>query len=44
MVSNNGDGKRILLEIGINKENEVIVGGDLNNKTLLYHLIASAIR
>ena len=33
-----------LFNIGLNKENIVMVSGDLNNKKLCYHLLAEAIK
>ncbi len=35
---------KILFTIGVNKDNVVMVGGDLNNKKLCYHLLAEAIK
>ena len=35
---------KVLFTIGVNKEDMVMVSGDLNNKKLCYHLLAEAIK
>lgn len=35
---------KVLLTISVNKDDVVMVSGDLNNKKLCYHLLAEAIK
>jgi len=43
-MNNNGSEVKVLFTIGINKDNVVMISGDLNNKKLCYHLLAEAIK
>ena len=45
-MSDNGKKEevKVLLTIGLNSDNIPMIGGDLNNKKLCYHLLAEAIK